>query len=112
MAYGTIKIGEMSIEMAANAASPYIFRQLFKEDFLKKLQEKEPDPDIFQKMGYVMAKQAETSKMSNLMKLTVDGFYDWLTQFEPLDILEATGEISTLYLSQTEGLSVPKEKGD
>lgn len=108
---GTVKIGDKNVLMVANAASVYVYRSIFKEDFLVKAQDKNPDPDIFQKMGFVMAKQAETNKMSELMNITIDEFYDWLVQFEPLDILTAAGEISNLYMGQTEGLSTPKRKG-
>ena len=56
---GTINISGKEVEVAANAASPYIFKQIFHEDFLKKIQEKDPDEDIFQKMFFVMASQAK-----------------------------------------------------
>lgn len=108
---GLIKIGEREIPMAANAASPYVYRNIFKEDFLQKIQEKVPEADIFQKMGFVMAKQAETSKMSELMNITIDDYYGWLMEFEPLAILEAAGDISGLYMGQEKTMSVPKNEG-
>lgn len=110
--FGVVKIGNKEVKMVANAASCYVYRQLFKEDFLLKAQEKTPDPDIFQKMGFVMAKQAETNKMSDLMKIPIDEYYEWLMQFEPLDVITAAGEISNLYMGQSEQLSVPKTEGD
>ena len=110
--FGVVKIGNKEVKMVANAASCYVYRQLFKEDFLLKTQEKTPDPDIFQKMGFVMAKQAETNKMSDLMKIPIDEYYEWLMQFEPLDVITAAGEISNLYMGQSEQLSVPKTEGD
>ena len=109
---GTVKIGDKQIKMVANAASCYIYRNIFKEDFLIKAQDKNPEPDIFQKMGFVMAKQAETNKMSELMNITIDDFYEWLVQFHPLDVLMAAGDISNIYMGQTTGLSHPKQKGD
>lgn len=108
---GTVEIGGVGIEMVANAASVYVYRQIFKEDFLLKAQEKHPDADIFTKMGFVMAKQAQTDKMSELMQITIDEYYEWLVQFEPLDVLNAAGDISNLYMGQEVGLSTPKEKG-
>lgn len=110
--YGKVHIGEKEIEMVANAASPYIYRQVFHEDFLKKIQEKDVDPDLFVKMGYIMSKQAEAgAKMSDLMKLTIDGFYSWLFEFEAMDVLTASAEISNIYLGQTGELSTPKTEG-
>ena len=108
---GTVKIGDKEIIMAANAASPYVYRAIFKEDFLQKAQGDTPDPDIFQKMGFVMAKQAEVSKMSELMNISIDEYYDWLMEFEPLDILTASGDISSLYMGQTVSKSTPKKEG-
>lgn len=105
---GTVKIGSVSVDMVANAASVYVYRQIFKEDFLLKVQAKEPDSDLFQKMGFVMAKQAQTNKMSELMAITIDDYYEWLVQFEPLDVLNAAGEISNIYMGQEAGLSTPK----
>ena len=34
--YGTVTIGGKDVEMVANAASPYRFKQIFREDFLKR----------------------------------------------------------------------------
>lgn len=111
--YGKVHIGNKDVEMVANAASPYIYRQVFHEDFLKKVQEKDIEPDLFVKMGYIMMKQAEAdAKMSDLMKLTIDGFYAWLFEFEAMDVLTASADISNIYLGQTEGLSTPKKEGE
>ena len=109
---GTVKIGEIEVGMVANAASPYIFKQVFHEDFLTKLQESNPDPDLFQKMAYIMAKQDELDKMADLMKLNKEGYYEWLMQFDAMDVLYAMDEISELYLAQKKGTSVPKDPGE
>lgn len=106
----TIKIGVRDVEMAANAASPYIYKQIFKEDFLKKIQEPEPEVDLFQKMGFVMTEQAKTNDLSELMKLKLEDYYAWLTEFDPIDILTAGGEISSLYMAQAKSTSVPKKR--
>ena len=84
--YGLINIGGKEIAMEANAFSPYVYRQLFHEDFLVEAQKEPPAPDLFQKMGFVMAKQAEHLGTPELMKLSVEQFYEWLMQFDALDI--------------------------
>lgn len=109
---GTVKIGSKEVGMVANAASPYIYKNIFHEDFLAKLQEKEPDADLFQKMAYVMAKQNEIEKLSDLMKLNEDGFLEWLCEFDSMDILYAIEEISNIYLAQKQTTSVPKKEGE
>lgn len=109
---GTVTIGSKEVGMVANAASPYIFKNIFHEDFLAKLQAKEPDTDLFQKMAYVMAKQCELEKMPDLMKLNIEGFYEWLTQFDAMELLYATDAVSELYMAQRKNSSVPKNKGE
>ena len=109
---GTITIGSREVGMLANAASPYIYKHIFHEDFLAKLQADNPETDLFQKMAYVMTMQNEHEKMSDLLKLNEDGFYEWLMDFDPMDLLYATDEISKLYLAQKESTSIPKEKGE
>ena len=108
---GKIMIGNREIEMAANAASPFYYKEIFKEDFLLKAQETPPDVNIFVKMGFIMAKQAEKS-FSEMMKLPAEEFFTWLDQFEPMDVLNAAGEISNLYMGQTESSSIPKNEAD
>lgn len=107
---GTVNINGKDVELVANAASPYLYRQIFQEDFLRKIQEKDPDTDLMQRMGFVMAAQAKMST-SEVLKLTQADFLEWLTDFDPLDILTATEEISDLYFRQAKGLSTPKKQG-
>lgn len=109
--YGEINIGSKTVGMLSNAASLYVYKNIFHEDFLKKLQEENPDEDLFQKMGFVMAKMAEIDKPSELMKMNVDSFYEWLYQFDPLEVVLATEDISKLYLASKDGSSVPKSVG-
>lgn len=106
---GKIMIGNREIEMAANAASPFYYKEIFKEDFLLKAQETPPDVNIFVKMGFIMAKQAEKSH-AEMMKLPPEEFFNWLSEFEPMDILNSAGEISNLYMGQTEQMSAPKSE--
>lgn len=108
----TVKIGSENTELVANAASPYLYKIIFHEDFLRSLQEKEPDLEAIQKMAFVMAKQGEMTSMTQLAELSVDDYYDWLVGFDPMDILTASEEIMKLYLGQAKGTSVPKPKGD
>lgn len=112
--YETIRIGDKDVGMLANAASSYIYKQVFHEDLLKKFQEmeKEPDTQIGEKMGFIFSKQAEVQNPSELMKLTIDDFLEWLTQFDPLDIFLESDKIAELYQRQKEGSSVPKEQGE
>jgi hypothetical protein len=106
---GAIKIGTKDVEMLANAASPYLYSQLFHEDFLQILQNN-PSANIFEKMGYVMACQASMPIEELFKGLKLEDFYKWLGEFEPMDILNASKEIAELYAGQEVQLSSPKAK--
>lgn len=111
---GTVKIGTQELGMLANAASPVIYKNIFHEDFLKKCQSFEGDQDseLFQKMGFVMWKQAQGLSIRELMsEITIDEYYEWLVQFEPLDIMMASADIANLYYAQEAGGSIPKKEG-
>lgn len=109
--YKDVTIGSKTIGMLANGFSPYLYKICFREDFLKKVQEPNPDPDLFVKMGFIMAKQAEEKDISKLTRLDVDAFYKWVSSFDdPMDPLLATNEISTIYFKQAGASSVPKNE--
>lgn len=111
---GTVKIGTQELGMLANAASPVIYKNIFHEDFLKKCQSFEGDQDseLFQKMGFVMWKQAQGLSIRELMsEITIDEYYEWLVGFEPLDIMMASADIANLYYAQEAGGSIPKKEG-
>lgn len=109
--YGEIIIGQHTVEMAANAASPILYKNIFHKDFLKEVQEDEPDPMLFAEMGFVMAMQAKKS-LEEMMKLSQLSYVEWLTQFETMDIVQKTGEIGQMYFEQTHQTSSAKKKED
>ena len=104
----TIKIGERDVEMLANAASPYVYKTLFGQDFIKESQSADPDLHLMEKMGFVMAMQAELPT-DKLFSLGINQFYAWLTEFDPLDVLNASEAIGELYRDQTKNHSEPKK---
>jgi len=107
----TIKIGDIDVGMVANAATPHVYKMIFHEDLFQKFNAAEQDLESMQKLGYVMAKQAETDKLSELMKFNEESFYEWLIQFEFMDMMDALTAIVNLYQSQKKGTSVPKSAG-
>ena len=106
---GQIEINNKTFEAAANAASPYIYKQIFREDFLQRLQDKEPDVEIMQKMFFVMVSQAEKTT-TEALSLTINDYIGFLEQFEPMDLLNASDVISDFYFKQTKNTSSPKGK--
>lgn len=107
---GNIKIGENEVAMAANAATPFYFNQIFHDDFFV-LSQKVTDGnegaavDLFSKTGFIMAKQAEGAQMN---KLNMESYIKWLEQFEPMDLAIASADIAMLYSGQTQTTAKPK----
>lgn len=105
--YGRIKIGDKDVELVANAATPYRYQQIFREDYLKKVSGKEEtDPtDFFVKIGFVMAMQAAKKDMS---KINLESFFKWLEGFEPADVFAAASDIADVYNGEAAGNVDPK----
>ena len=112
----TVKIGTKNVEMVANAASPIFFRQCFGEDFKlirQKLYQMDKEDaafssgleELFEKMGYIMAKQAEGTHR----EASYDDFIAWMEDFAPLDLELAVQDIVTIYHEQEKTVSVPKK---
>ena len=114
--FGVVEVGNNEISMVSNGATPYRFKQVFKRDLLKFFADavdgKVDDgdaADIAQKLGYIMAMQAEKADM---MKLNEETFYSWMEQFESSDLVAAAEEIIGIYTGNMSQTSIPKkEKG-
>lgn len=104
-----IKIGSKEVEMVANAASPFVYRQIFKKDFFSETQKPEVDVNVFVEMGFVMSLQA-SKHAGELMKTSLDEFYVWLEQFDQMDMINAMPAIGEFYTSQEKTTSVPKNE--
>jgi hypothetical protein len=106
-----ITIGEQTVLMAANAATPIRYKMLFKKDLLAEFQNAEADnsrvSDMIPELAYIMAMQAGHE---NLSGKTFEDYIEWLEQFGPLDLLNAGGEIAALYIENTQETSTPKKK--
>ena len=106
--FGKVNIGEQEVEMLATASTAYRYQMIFHEDFLKRATEKTEftdNIDMYQKVGFVMAMQAEKKDMT---KINVDMFYAWLDEFSPTDMFDAVESIAELY-NKTEAGSVSPE---
>ena len=111
---GVVKIGSVDVEMLANAASPILYRQVFKKDFLKNMQEineesGEKAVELFSEMGFIMASQVD-HPIAQLNTLCYGDFLTWLSQFEPYDIMNAIADIAMLYNSQQISTSTAKKE--
>lgn len=106
--FGKVKIGSKEVELLANAATPYRYNQIFHDDYMKKVSGETSEAekiDLFVRLGFVMAKQAEGADMN---KLNEDMFFEWLEGFEANDLFEAAGDISLFYAGTTATETDPK----
>lgn len=105
----TITIGDKEVEMAASAATPFLFKKLFKRDFLKEAQEDQAGDELYIMLAFVMA-----SDVNEVLKGSVkeEDFFAWLEEFTYVDIINALPAVISLYTRQKQGSSVPKKEAD
>ena len=112
---GIIKIGSKDVEMLASAASPVLYKKVFREDWFKVLSETQDDDSgvdgigRFEQMGFIMAMQASKS-LSQLANIGYNEYLEWLEQFEAEALLEAVGDIANLYRGQEVTYSESKKE--
>lgn len=109
--FGEITIGEKTIEVKATGTTPVYYNQIFHADFFTESQvmgegKEGLTIDVFTKLAFVMAKQAEGKDMT---KVNESQFYKWLDEFEPMDLPNAMTEIVDFYMSNTKGTAKPKK---
>ena len=97
----TITIDGREIKLAANAATPFRFRQMFKKDLLQILGNEEKAEsegvEAISELAFIMAKQAEGADLS---KMSEDDFITWLEEFGPMAFIESAQDILEAYTDQ------------
>lgn len=106
--FKTMEIGGKELELVANAATPFRFKQVFHKDLFSVLGNEEraaeEGVETITQLAYIMTKQAEKADMN---KLSEDGFIDWLEDFPPMAFVDSAEEILNAYMDQTEGTATP-----
>lgn len=105
---GEVQIGNKTVVMAANAATPFIYRQVFGSDLLAEFQKKTVDTNVIVRLEFIMAMQAEKGS-SGALKTKEEEFFAWLEQFEPMEPLMAGADAINIYNRQEKTTSVPKK---
>lgn len=113
--YREIKVGEKSIPMLANGATPIRFRMVFGKDIMTEFSKVKEDTGVattsIAELAFIMAKAAEAQGEKKPMStLNIDSFIDWMEQFEPMDLVLAADEIVDLYLGNEVTMSEAKKK--
>lgn len=112
--YKEIKIGDKTIPMLANAATPIRYKMIFHKDILKALKSinnDDLDTASIGELAFMMSMQSEAqSGKVKLSELNFDKYLEWLEQFNPLDIEMSAEDIVNLYSADAETSSEPKKK--
>ena len=103
-----IKVDGNEMEFAANAATPFRFKQVFKKDllaiFADEAKAQTEGIEAVSELAFIMNKQAEKADMN---RLTYEEFITWLEGFEPMAFVNASEEIITAYTDSTVSTSTP-----
>lgn len=106
--YKTIVIDGNEMEFAANAATPFRYKQVFKADLFAVLgnekRAEEEGAEAVTRLAYIMHKQAEKADMS---KLNEDDFMTWLEGFSAMAFINTAEEIINVYMESTAGTATP-----
>ena len=112
---GNVTISGKDVGMLSSAASPILYKRVFRKDWFKALTTSQEDETgiesitIFEEMGYIMAMQA-TKTTEQLAALSYNAFLEWVTQFEADDLLEAVDQIASIYNGQEQTSSEQKKE--
>ena len=106
--YKTLTIDGKEMEFAANAATPFRFKQVFHKDLFAILgnEDKAQNEGVeaVTQLAYIMNKQAEKADMG---KLNEDEFITWLEGFGPMAFVESAEAIMNVYMDSTVTTATP-----
>lgn len=100
-----LEIRGKNVAFLANGATPLFYKHFFHKDLLKMMSEGEGfevATENIPELAFIMAKQADKADMA---KLTQTMYIEWLSSFDPLDLVVNGTEIVGVYI----GDSLPQE---
>lgn len=111
-----IKIGTKDVTLAANAATPIRFRNIFGKDLLTMISEGTSSEGVDMKVASEVAPElaflmAKTAEKADMTKLNEDKLLEWLEQFDAMDVINATEQIFQVYFGDSE-TEVEAKKND
>lgn len=104
-----ITIDGKEMNMAANGATPLIYRTIFGQDIFADLQgavegEMLKDPSVIERLAYVMGRQGGSIEKETTLE-------DWLGSIDdPMALILSAGEVMTLWTGNRKTLSSSKKK--
>lgn len=114
--YKVITIGDKEIPMLAAASVNIYCKRIFGIDPLKTVgqdMDYMDGIDLYQKVGFVMAKLAECNKIGSfaqMNELNEDSYLMWLCDLDNGDFIEKTREIAELYIGANKPTGKPKNR--
>lgn len=112
--YNVVKIGDKDVPMLAMASVDVYYRNIFREDPIKIQAAESFSPaeavELYMRLGFVMAKFAESPKREAMAKLNEDAFLDWMDGFDRGDYMQALGDIRLTYEGQAVSTADAKKK--
>jgi len=115
--YKEIQIGDVTVPMLANGATPLRYKMIFGKDLITEFQGAQSDAskamDSLPELAFIMAKAAEAREENSDLDMNClnrDMYISWLEQFGPFDIINASDQIVELYTGNMTTKSVPKKK--
>lgn len=114
--YKELKIGNITVPMLANGATPYRYNMVFKKDLITEFQGAEENAarvtTSIPELAFIMAMAAKAKEEKIDMNLLNKEMYlDWLEQFDPMDLPMASDAIIDVYMANNKTSSQPKKKG-
>ena len=113
--FNLVQVGDKTVPMLSMASTDVYFRHIFHEDPIA-IQSKGPSEaeaiDMFMRLGFVMAKYAETKDRKEMLKLNEDSYLDWLDGFERGDYIQSLPDIQKTYEGQSVSTSDAKKKDE
>lgn len=113
----TVKIGEKDVNLLANAATPIRYKMVFGDDLMvafNQMDSKKRDTgeilNVVSQLAYIMNRQADCDKRE-LATMSKESFIEWLEDFGPMDLVNASKDIIEMYLGTTGTTSTPKKAG-
>lgn len=114
--YREITIGSKKVPLLANGATPFWYKQIFKKDIIAQVSgaKEEEQIEVITSAGpelaFIMAKQAECKAFADMKKYGIENYYEWLQDFEALDLPMAMDKVMEIYMGNQIQSVEPKKK--
>ena len=106
--YKKVTIDGNELEFAANAATPFRYKQVFKSDLFAVLgneeRAEEEGAEVVMRLAYIMHNHAQKADMN---KQNEEDFINWLEGFSAMAFVDSAEDIINAYMDSTVGTATP-----